>query len=1058
MYRLMKRIYLLLSLLLCPLLCMSQVSTSQNYISTRTYTSADHNGCREQVVYYDGLGRPSQTVDRGITPDRKDIVSLQEYDDQGRKLRTWLPAKSAGNGSYMNISSLKSSASSLAKGDTRPYVQTAYEASHLNRPIAEYGAGEAWAGHPVTYRYVTRNPQSFSTISGKIPSGSFLGVCTTDEDGNPAYELKDGLGRTILAGRMNGSDPHFAYYVYDNRDDLVNVYPPFVTYPKPGEPEGPFDTQSSYTYHYDFLHRCIYKKLPERDAIYYIYDHSDHQVLSQDGEQRARGEWTFSLSDEFNRPVVTGVCHNFYYYDDFPLCETDVKAQRDNTNTSFYGYTPENITLTTPVVYTVNYYDDYSFIGKYGIPTSLNYATPPSGYGTSYTESKGLLTGTVTARIDATGVSGYDYTAFYYDERGRIIQSRTTNHLEGTEVEYVAYNFTGDPLKRQHVHTATGKTTQTEVCTYEYDHAGRLSKTMHKLNTNGEVTLMENTYDDLGRMDSRKRHGASALTTNYTYNVRSWLKTQTTGTLFNQTLYYNESYDGNTPCYNGNISAMSWKASGDAGLHGYRFSYDGISRLTSAGYLWNGASSTNYSTSYTYNKQGNITSLHRYGRTGASSYGLIDNLTLTLDGNRLTRADDAATASAYNNGFEFKDAVKQAGEYTYDKNGNMTKDLNKDITDIQYNYLNLPSKVTFKDGSTIAYTYALNGTKLRTVHKIGSTTTTTDYCGNVVYENGVQKLLLTDAGYVILSDKTYHYYLQDHQGNNRVVANQAGQKEEVNHYYPFGGTFASADGSVQPYKYNGKELDTKKGLNWYDYGARMYDAALGRFTVIDPLAEKYYEMSPYIYCGNNPISFVDPTGADFVIWYRNEEGKRSYFSFNGTNGVNAPKNSFVNDVITAYNYNIKNGGGENMKAAASDKKIKVGVEETSYDNRYSESANLIRFNPRAGLKLSDGNILSPATGLEHETAHKMNAKNKIAKKYDEKFGNSEERSVIQGAELKTAKANRELPANHVGRKYHNEGKWVETHSVTSNQEVSNEKSEELRRNIKHFNSSYAPEP
>ena len=115
----MKRIYLLLSLLLCQLLCMSQVSTSQNYISTRTYTSADRSGCREQVIYYDGLGRPSQTVDCSITPDKKDIVSLQEYDDQGRKLRTWLPAKSTGNGSYMNISSLKSGASSLASGDSR---------------------------------------------------------------------------------------------------------------------------------------------------------------------------------------------------------------------------------------------------------------------------------------------------------------------------------------------------------------------------------------------------------------------------------------------------------------------------------------------------------------------------------------------------------------------------------------------------------------------------------------------------------------------------------------------------------------------------------------------------------------------------------------------------------------------------------------------------------------------------------------------------------------------------------------------------------------------------
>ena len=513
-----------------------------------------------------------------------------------------------------------------------------------------------------------------------------------------------------------------------------------------------------------------------------------------------------------------------------------------------------------------------------------------------------MLTGTVTARVDATGVTGYDYAAFYYDERGRIIQSRTTNHLGGTEVEYVTYNFIGDPLKRQHVHTATGKATQTEVCTYEYDHAGRLSKSKHKLNTNGEVTLIENTYDDLGRIKSCKRHGMSALTTSYTYNIRSWLKSQSTGTLFNQTLYYNESYGGNTPCYNGNISAMSWKASDDTGLHGYRFRYDGLSRLTSADYLWNGISSTNYSTSYTYNKQSNITSLRRNGRTGASSYGLIDNLTFTLDGNKLTRTDDAATATAYNGGFEFKDAVKQADEYAYDKNGNMTKDLNKDITDIQYNCLNLPSKVTFKDGSTITYTYALNGTKLRTVHKIGNTTTTTDYCGNVVYENGMQKLLLTDAGYITLSDKKYHYYLQDHQGNNRVIVDQTGQKKEVNHYYPFGGTFASADGNVQAYKYNGKELDTKKGLNWYDYGARQYDPALGRFTAVDPLTEKYYEMSPYTYCGNNPIKYIDPTGMFYTGYTVNEKGHIKIVSDEGGNYYDVLYNESSYSVKTVKNY------------------------------------------------------------------------------------------------------------------------------------------------------------
>ena len=863
MYKLMKRIYLLLSLLLCSLLCMSQVSTSQNYISTRTYTSPDHSGCREQVVYFDGLGRPSQTVDCGITPDGKDLVSLQEYDDQGRKLRTWLPAKSAGNGNYMTLSSLQSGASSLAGGDARPYLQTTYEASPLNRPVAQHGAGEAWAEHPVSYQYITRNPRSFPSSYHMLPNSDFLGVCTTDEDGNQTYEFKDGFGRTILEGHMDGSDSCFAYYEYNNHDDLVNVHPPFVAYHKKNEPEGPFDTQGSYSYWYDFLHRCVYKKLPERNGIYYIYDHGDHQVLSQDGEQRARGEWAFSLSDELNRPVLTGICHNSYYYEDFPLCETDVKARRDDTGTAFYGYIPENIPLTNPEVYTVNYYDDYSFIGKHGVPTSLNYVTPPSGYGICYTESsKGLLTGTVTARLDATGVTGYDYAAFYYDERGRIIQSRATNHMGGIEEEYVAYSFTGEPLKRQHVHTATGYSTQTEVCTYEYDHAGRLLTTRHKLNTNEEVTLVENTYDDLGRIKSSKRHGNSALTTDYTYNVRSWMKTLTTDTLFNQTLHYNDSYGGSRACYNGNISGMSWKAAGDTGVHGYRFSYDEMSRLTAAGYLWNGSPSANYDTSYTYNRQSNLTSLRRNGRTGASSYGLIDDLTLTLDGNWLTRVDDAATSSAYNNGFEFKDAVKQDNEYTYDKNGNMTKDLNKNITDIQYNCLNSPSKVTFQDGNTITYTYAVNGTKLRTVHTIGNTTSTTDYCGNVIYENGAQKLLLTDVGHVTLSDKKYHYYLQDHQGNNRVVVDQTGQKEEVNHYYPFGGMFASADNSIQPYKYNGKELDTKNGLNWYDYGARQYDVAIGRWNAVDPSSEKHYNWSPYSYCKNNPVLRVDVDGKD----------------------------------------------------------------------------------------------------------------------------------------------------------------------------------------------------
>ena len=440
-----------------------------------------------------------------------------------------------------------------------------------------------------------------------------------------------------------------------------------------------------------------------------------------------------------------------------------------------------------------------------------------------------------------------------------MVKTVQSNLLGGYDVTSTTYTFTDNPSTVTHTHTASGKPTRTEVYSYSYDHAGRISKVEHTLGGT-KITLASYAYDNLGRLQSKSLHGRAANKLTYAYNVRSWL-TGISGSKFTQNLYYNTG--NGTAKYNGSISSMTWQAGDDSTVRGYKFTYDGLDRIQNAIYGETASLSTNinrFSENVSeYDKNGNIKSLQRYGRTGASAYGMLDNLTYTLNGNQLTRVDDAVTASAYNGGFEFKDGVKQSNEYAYDANGNLTKDLNKGITDIQYNCLNLPSVVTFSDGSTITYTYAADGTKLKTVHKIGGTTTTTDYCGNVIYENGVQKLLLTEEGYVTLSDSKYHYYLKDHQGNNRVVINQSGTVEEANHYYPFGGVFASS-GNVQPYKYNGKEYDGKKGLNLYDYGARMYDAALGRFTTVDPSAENYFNTSLYAYCGNNPINRIDLDG------------------------------------------------------------------------------------------------------------------------------------------------------------------------------------------------------
>ena len=149
-----------------------------------------------------------------------------------------------------------------------------------------------------------------------------------------------------------------------------------------------------------------------------------------------------------------------------------------------------------------------------------------------------------------------------------------------------------------------------------------------------------------------------------------------------------------------------------------------------------------------------------------------------------------------------------------------------------------------------------------------------DYCGNIIYENSSVKQILFDGGYITFSSgaPVYHYYLQDHLGNNRVVVKQDGTIEQVNHYYPFGGLFGeSTNGDVQRFKYNGKELERMHGLDWYDYGARHLDAALGRWSTVDPMAEKYYHLSPYNYCGNNPIKFVDPDGRKIYVDEKSRE-------------------------------------------------------------------------------------------------------------------------------------------------------------------------------------------
>ena len=853
----------------------------------------------DDISYFDGLGRPFQSVNKTVQSNvtKQRLATLLEYDYYGRETNMWLPTPVMAD--YVEASTFRNTAvGSSGYNDSYPYSQSIYEASPLNRPLQQYGAGKQWHSNnrAVRTEYLANASNGdrackFYTVNGTSLSGgtayyaaNLLNVIkTTDEDNNVSYTFTDKLGRIVLTRQMNGTEAHDTYYVYNDKGNLCFVLQPM--YQTTADIE-----LYAFEYKYDGHGNCIWKKLPGAEYIEYVYDNYDQMTYSQDGNQRKNNRWTYYQYDVMGRPSGQGEC----------------TEKNRNSN---------------PVQHIRNYYDGYYILSQSG----FNTPDFPKG-NTSYV--KGRLAGSI---ISVPGSGSKIYIAYFYDIKGRVTQETRSNLLGGHDVTITTYTFTDKPATVTHTHTASGKSARTEVYAYTYDHADRISKVQHTLG-GSTVTLYDTSYDNLGRLMAKSLHGSATNKLTYVYNLRNWL-TEVTGTHFTQNLYYNTGVG--TTKYNGSISSMTWKA-GESTIRGYKFTYDGLDRLQNA--IYGETADININVNrfsekvMAYNKNGNILALQRYGQTSASAYGLIDNLKITLNGNQLKSVNDAITTMAYNNSFEFKNGANATTEYMYDANGNLTKDLNKNITDIQYNFLNLPDTVTFSDGSTISYLYSADGVKLRTIHKIGSTTTTTYYCNNVAYENGVQKLLLTEEGYLSLNDSKYHYYLKDHQGNNRVVINQNGNVEETNHYYPFGGVFASSQ-NVQPYKYNGKELDTKKGLNWYDYGARQYDAAIGRFTTMDPMVEKYYEWSPYAYCKNNPINRIDPDGKDdYLLEPRGRLHNRTPKSQRGKSSV---------DRLYSYSGNSRKPMGENIevKSGLLSQMLEIQKEEEGYGT-YGSTQNV----------------------------------------------------------------------------------------------------------------------
>ena len=580
---------------------------------------------------------------------------------------------------------------------------------------------------------------------------------------------------------------------------------------------------------------------------------------------------------------------------------------------------------------TVNYYDDYSFLYIEGTAASQLAYRSKEGYGAAYSSAKGLLTGTQV--FDLTDRSKYAITVYYYDEYGNPVQTRT-RHVSGDyEMTYAQCDLSGNILESYTEHLdSRGRLSVSESVENTYDRSGRLTRTDYAVN-DSLSTDWRYEYDELGRISSKSIDGGLTHA-KYRYNLQGWI-TRIEDVDFVQNLYY-ESLMGNygKVRYNGNISAMNWtyRTDTDTIVNGYRFTYDAHDRLASA-YSVTGSdfSSGRYHVEYEYDKHGNMVNLYRDGGRG----GMIDEMNWSYEGNRVVEITDMVGEQGRYDMKEYRDYNHNGLDYFYDSNGNMTADLDRDIVAIRYNLLNLPDTVQFRNGSAIVNYYTADGkrtgskylTPLTTVvipagQTFGSTSGTVAMSSHVTARRGSLEYAGADFesdtlirihngdGYLDCSEQDFRYFVRDYQGNIRTVYGSAlknlkfieidkpprhlatvpfdwfdrGDMQYIElqktvtyqrmQYYPFGLPYeAHYQPEEQPYKYGGKEFIELHGYDSYDFDARMYYPALCRFTTMDPLCEKYYSISPYAYCNNNPVKYVDPDGESWRLTYDRIEGE-----------------------------------------------------------------------------------------------------------------------------------------------------------------------------------------
>ncbi|WP_299334914.1 DUF6443 domain-containing protein [uncultured Psychroserpens sp.] len=888
----------------------------------------------ESITYFDGLGRPAQQIAIRGGGNSEDIITHIGYDDFGRKTKDYLPYSSSTNISdyrtdalpatlsYYDDSSYEEDFPGMSLADINPYSEKELEDSPLGRVFKQAAPGKDWKlgnGHEIEMDYLTNSSSEVRhyevTLSVGNNTYSPSLVLNTSSNNNYGYynenelsksvvkdenhdgsntkdhtteEFTNKQGQVVLKRTYNNNVAHDTYYVYDSFGNLTYVLPPKAE----AQANAPNSTELNelcYQYIYDQRNRLVEKKIPGKDWEWIVYNELDLPVLTQDANLREQDKWLFTKYDVFGRVAYTGVI----------IAEIDrIKAQKAADVAKLLWVTktgkPYTIAGTTVFyeddsfvfpefgieeLYTISYYDGYKFDIGEGVAQSAYGVTPLS-------KPKGLATGSKVRVLDT---EDWITTVTYYDDKSNPIYVYSHNaYLNTTDQIKSKMSFDGRALETTSSHKRDGFEEISTVDRFEYDHTNRLIAHVQNVNeANQNELITHNHYDDLGQLVRKGVGGKTSAPSrlqdvDYNYNIRGWLKTindpdNLGNDLFAFGINYNTiDYHTNADkkLFNGNISETLWKTANDDVLRAYKYEYDALNRIINGKSINTSNPTENNKHNLKlveYDKNGNITTLRRSGYGNTNNYiEYMDHLTYTYDGgNKLI---DVLEEGHHHIGFA-DNISQQNGDYNYDANGNMIVDRNKGIERIDYNHLNLPTRVILPQGD-IRYIYDATGAKLK---KIIKEEEHTEYAGNYIYENGKFKFFSQPEGYAEPEKDEFRYVYQykDHLSNIRLAYSDFNgdgsidDKDEIteeNNYYPFGmkhdGYNTNINGVDHKYGFGAKEEQDELGLGWIDITARNYDPALGRWMNLDPLAEKMRRHSPYNYAFDNPIYFVDPDGLE----------------------------------------------------------------------------------------------------------------------------------------------------------------------------------------------------